>query len=102
MATWQELLDGVRKSAVVVSIVPREGQLDEKFSRETGLAVCLDKPIILLVPPGAIVPNKLWAVADRVVSTGKSLDDPVTQNAIHEALTDVVQEIWLRESREQP
>lgn len=84
--TWQQLVDGVRQSAAALLLVPREDQLDEKFARECGLAVCLGKPIILLVQPNSLVSTKLAATADRIVHIGKGIDHPEVQAALHDAL----------------
>lgn len=73
--TWQrfvnhhreETLVAMTDSAVMVSIVPDPKDVDMKFSVELGMAIMLDKPIIAVVAPGVVVPNKLRRVADQVV-----------------------------------
>lgn len=63
---FDELKNAVRDSAVFVAIFP-SGETDEKFSIEIGLAVMLDKPLILIVKPGTHFPEKLARVCDRIV-----------------------------------
>lgn len=63
----EQTLVAMTDSAVMVSIVPDPKDVDIKFSVELGMAIMLDKPIIAVVPPGVIVPNKLRRVADQVV-----------------------------------
>ena len=53
-------------SAFVTSIVTG-GEPDIKFALETGLALLLDKPIVLLVVHGARIPPKLRAIADGII-----------------------------------
>lgn len=40
---------------------------DVKFALEVGYALLLDKPILAVVLPGALVPKKLGLVADLIV-----------------------------------
>lgn len=61
------------ESRVILSIAPT-GKPDAKFCVETGLALMMDKPIILLVDRGAHVPAKLRLVADEVIEV--NLSDP--------------------------
>jgi hypothetical protein len=48
----EDLVDKMTDSALVLSIVPT-GEPDLKLVIETGLAVLLDKPIVLVLQPGA-------------------------------------------------
>jgi hypothetical protein len=71
---WQSFVDHVRRdalvkmtdSAAVVSICP-PGEPDIKFAVELGLAIMLDKPLLILVGPGRDVPEHLRRVADELV-----------------------------------
>ena len=71
---WDEFVDHFRRdalekmteSAFVASLVPRE-KFDVKFATELGAAIMLDKPILAIVAPGAVVPEKLRLVAEEVV-----------------------------------
>lgn len=61
-----ELLPKLRDSHVVISLVPKTAA-DVKLAIETGFAVFLDKPIIAVVPPGAVISSKLAKIADRII-----------------------------------
>ncbi len=50
----------------VVSLVPK-GEADVKYAVELGLAIMLDKPLMLAVPKGIKVPEHLARVADGIV-----------------------------------
>lgn len=62
----RDLVPKMRESVVALMLVP-EGETDAKFAVELGVAMMLDKPIILLVKEGHQVPEKLQLVADDVV-----------------------------------
>lgn len=99
--SWQEFVDHFRKdalqkldeSAFVMSIVPKEHDVDVKFAVELGASIMLDKPIIAVVLPGARVPNKLRLVADRVVEAD------IDQEAGRQAVARAIREIAMREAR---
>ena len=61
-----ELVPKLVDSALTVSIVP-DGDADIKFAVELGLSIMLGKPIILAVPAGTKVPDKLVQIADEIV-----------------------------------
>jgi hypothetical protein len=61
-----EIVPMMRDSAVVCSLVP-EGEADVKFAVELGMALMLDKPIVLLVHSGVPVPARLARAADEIV-----------------------------------
>lgn len=83
-----EVVPKIADSAAFVSLVPK-GEADIKFAVETGLALMLDKPMILAVSPGVQVPAKLLAIADAVVEFDPSTPDD-TQARLHAALDDVM------------
>lgn len=68
-------------SKVSISIVPDD--VDPKFAVELGYMIMLNKPIIVVVPPGRSVPDKLAQVADRIVQWTDSIG---TQHAIIDAM----------------
>lgn len=78
---WREFVDQIRTdlvpkledSGAVVSIVP-DGEGDVKFAVELGFSIMLDKPIIVVVPEGRLVPERLARVADRIVPGDMSSD----------------------------
>lgn len=61
-----ELLPKMKKADATIMIVPAV-ETDAKFAVELGLAIMLQKPIILLVRPGLKVPAKLAQIADDIV-----------------------------------
>lgn len=79
---WREFVAAVRTDAVekiagsaaMISIVP-EGEYDVKFAVELGLGIMMDKPLIILVQPGAKIPEKLRLVADEVVEADIDLQE---------------------------
>lgn len=62
-----DLQEKMAGSAVVLQLVPLDGDLDWKFCIELGAAVMLDKPILACVRPGARVPLKLAKIADEIL-----------------------------------
>lgn len=75
---WADHQEGVvfpamKDSRVILSIAP-PGKPDAKFCAETGMALLLGKPIILIVGRGMAIPGKLRLVADEVIEV--NLDDP--------------------------
>lgn len=62
----KDLVPKIQSSAATISIVPR-GDTDIKFAVELGLSIMLGKPLILVVFPGAKVPDKLVQIADEIV-----------------------------------
>lgn len=65
--TRRHTIEGMDKSAFVMSLVPTRENLDIKFAVELGLSVMLDKPILAVVTPGVKVPKKLLQVVDQIV-----------------------------------
>lgn len=78
----RELPRKIEQSAIVCSLVPKDGP-DAKFAVELGMAIMLDKPIMLVVPPGTHVPEHLARVADDIVEG--ALDAKETARRIDEA-----------------
>lgn len=62
-----DLVPKLEQSGVVLQLVPT-GPTDIKFAVELGLSIMMDKPIIALVHEGTVVPAKLLAVADKVIT----------------------------------
>jgi nucleoside 2-deoxyribosyltransferase len=63
----RELIPMIKESAVTLSLVPPDGEVDVKFAVELGFMIMLDKPIIAVVSSGRKVPLKLVKVADEIV-----------------------------------
>lgn len=79
---WDEFVEHFRREAIgkiagssaFVSLVPSPEDLDVKFAVELGAAIMLDKPILVLAPPGVRVPDNLRAVASEVVVADVDLE----------------------------
>lgn len=82
-----ELVPLMRDSRVILSLFPEDGVPDPKYAVELGYSICLAKPIILLVPPGTFVPDKLVGVADAIVEG--DITDPTTAKRMAEAIESV-------------
>jgi hypothetical protein len=65
-AVRTDLVQKMGESAFMMSMMPR-GEVDVKFAVELGLAIMLDKPILAVVMPGALINDRMRRVADRVV-----------------------------------
>jgi hypothetical protein len=71
---WDQFVRHVREgtvrqmagSAFVTSLVP-QGKPDIKFAVELGLAIMMEKPLILLARSGRDIPPKLRKIADGVI-----------------------------------
>lgn len=73
---------------MTISIVPTNPEdVDVKFAVELGLSVMLDKPIILAVHPGTVLPEKLVQVANRIVIG--DLHDQSTKDELMSAIQEV-------------
>jgi hypothetical protein len=77
----------IRDTSIFVSITPGDGKPDVKFAVELGFGIMYDKPIVLAVPPGTKLPNKLVKVADRIVEL-----DPNDKDT-HDRLVEVLLEM---------
>lgn len=62
----EDALVKINSSAFVLSLVPR-GEPDIKYAVELGLAIMLDKPIVLVAMPEAVLSERLRRVADEVI-----------------------------------
>jgi hypothetical protein len=63
---WQDLHDGVTRSQVAVVAVNDALANDPHRLLQIGLAVVLDKPIIILAREGCVVPDNVRKVARTV------------------------------------
>lgn len=62
-----ELQPKLEQSGFVMSLVPDPDKIDVKFAVETGMAILMDKPIVIIAVPGTPIPEKLRKVADEVL-----------------------------------
>ena len=75
-----DMLPKLVDSKVAVSLAPHwhpgepKNHGDVKYWVELGASIMLDKPIIVVAPPGQELPERLVRVADKVVRA--SMDDP--------------------------
>ena len=69
----KELVPKMPGSAFVMTLVPG-GEPDLKFCLELGLAIMLEKPLIVAVSPGSHVPERLMQIAAAVVEV--DMEDP--------------------------
>ena len=90
---WQAYVTHVRStlvpmidsSAMSMSIVPKDPRdVDVKFAVELGLSIMLDKPIMLIVDPETVIPERLIRVADEIVRGNPG--DPETQEELMAAM----------------
>lgn len=79
----RETVHGIDESAFVMSVVPTD-EVDVKFAVELGLAIMLDKPLLIVAQPGAHVPERLRQVAGKVVEV-----DIDTREGAHELAREV-------------
>jgi hypothetical protein len=62
----RELLPKLRESAISAVIAPGDDP-DPKIAIELGYTLLLDKPLVIVVPPGRTVPEHLVRAADAIV-----------------------------------
>jgi nucleoside 2-deoxyribosyltransferase len=80
----RELAPKMASSAYVITINPDD--IDPKIALETGYAILLDKPIVLLVPVGKRVNPGLRRIATKVVELRSPLDTDAGQQQLMAAL----------------
>ena len=73
----EDLIPKIDGSAVTLSLVPKDpSALDVKYAVELAFCILLDKPLVLLVAPGQVLPEHLVRVADSIVEV--DLKDPAS------------------------
>lgn len=86
------LIPKMRESASVLMIAPNLSEkFDIEFALQIGAAILLEKPLILLVPAGRVIPPKLRAIADRIIEADldrATMDAADIQKQIRQAFTD--------------
>ena len=87
----RDALQKIDSSAFVMSLVPDAERLDVKFALELGTAIMLDKPLIAVVTPGTVVPDKLGEVADVVVFA--DVDTEEGREEIARAIRELAEEL---------
>ena len=79
-----ELIPMIQGSAVTLSLVPPDNEIDVKFATELGYMIMMDKPIIAVVTRNCKVPAKLIQVSDAIVEG--EIDDPDFKTRLAEAI----------------
>ena len=75
--TQTELVPMIEGSSIGLSIVPTTPEkVDIKFAVELGLMIMLDKPIIMVIRPNQVLPERLRRVADAIVVHDPEHPDP--------------------------
>lgn len=57
----------IASSSHFIAIAPTGGTADIKIAVEIGLAILMDKPLIVLAPKGRTVADRLLRIADAVI-----------------------------------
>lgn len=65
----------IKASAYVITIAPEGGNADIKQAVEIGLAILMNKPLIVLKMPGRVVAEKLLRIADHIVEGDMNTED---------------------------
>ena len=73
-AAGEDLPTLIGDSQICLAFVTEAGP-DPKFCIELGYMIALDKPILLVIRPGAKVSSKLISVADEIVEWNGELAD---------------------------
>lgn len=89
----KRLIPEMRSSGSVLMISPNmEAEFDVEFALQIGACILLEKPLILIVHRGRVVPPKLRAIADRVIEAdldATTMDAPAIQGEIQRAISDL-------------
>jgi hypothetical protein len=88
---WKEFVrhfreDAVKKiadSAIVISLIP-DKDFDVKFACELGAALMMNKPLLGIRHPGAVINERLLRAFDEVIEI--DMDTEAGQKAMREAL----------------
>ncbi|HEV2071081.1 MAG TPA: hypothetical protein VGR26_14925 [Acidimicrobiales bacterium] len=89
----ENALSKIMESAFVISIAAED--FDVKLAVETGAAVLLDKPIVVLQVPGREVPPGLRRVAHAVIEMDADIDTEAGQKHIARRVTEILAELGL-------
>jgi len=78
----RDVVPQMKDSAVFLTIAPDGGIADVKQAVEIGFCILLDKPLIVVAPPGRHVAERLLRVADHVITADISTDEGREQIAV--------------------
>lgn len=98
----EELLPMVDESTFCIALVPRkpEDYDDIKFCIELGMMIMLNKPILLVVPPGTKLPDKLALIADSIVELDQM--DPDFQDRLTAEIGRITKDLQDGNGQESP
>jgi len=89
----RRLIPKMRGSETVLMLAPDlKADFDISFALQIGACILLEKPLILVIHPGKIVPPKLRTIADRIIEIdldGVTMNDAEIQEAIRRAMMDL-------------
>lgn len=83
----REVIPMIESSDSIVSLAPPDGKADVKFAVELGLAIMLDKPIIVVSSSSRPVPPKLALIATHVIDA--DITTPEGREQLMEALKEL-------------
>lgn len=81
----EDVIPKLLNSAVYLAIGTEAGEFDVKFATETGAAILLDKPMLIVVPKGRTIGIRLRRAAD-IVLDDFDLKDATSQSRMLEAI----------------
>ena len=87
----EDIIPKMRGSAFCLSLLTPDG-VDPYLALQVGVALLLEKPLIIIAVAGAWVPERVRRLADYVV-TGPSITDPATQEALRSAIEGTMQKV---------
>lgn len=87
----EDTVKKMAKSAFVASLCP-SGETDIKFAVETGLAILMDKPIVVIAVPGREVPPGLRRVAHAVIELEGDIDTEAGRVELNAKLRPILDE----------
>ena len=95
------VLPQLMSSGMFLSIGSERKDFDVKQATETGAALLLGKPLLLIVPRGRIMPAGLRRAADIIVDDWDATD-PNAQQRLSEAITAITQKTAPPDPEEPP
>lgn len=88
----KDMVPAMAESAFVISITPTSGEGDVKYWVELGAAVMKDKPLLVVVLPGTVLPKKLIAIADEIVYLPEGIN-PTGSTKLMEAINRISEKL---------
>jgi hypothetical protein len=64
----ETLVPKMAESETVLVISPDFGTFDVEFALQIGASVLLEKPLLVVLPEGRVMPPKLERIADRIIT----------------------------------